>query len=56
MAIIKNAANMKITVNSAYTVISSTLKKDAEAIRVDATKENLAINCIKKITATGEKK
>lgn len=55
MAIIKSAANMKVTVQKAYTVISSTLKKDAEAIRMDATKQNLVMNCLKKITATGEK-
>lgn len=55
MAIIKTAANMKVTVQKSYTVISSVLKKDAENMRMDATKENLVMNCLKKITATGEK-
>lgn len=55
MAIIKTAANMKVTVQKSYTVISSGLKKDAEVMRMDATKENLVMNCLKKITATGNK-
>lgn len=55
MAIIKTAANMKVTVQKSYTVISSSLKKDAEVMRMDATKENLVMSCLKKITATGEK-
>lgn len=48
MAIIKTAANMKVTVQKSYTVISSVLKKDAENMRMDATKENLVMNCLKK--------
>jgi hypothetical protein len=54
MAIIKTAANMKVTVQKEYTVVSSTLKKDAQAIKIDATKESLMMNCLKKITARGE--
>ena len=54
MAILKTSKNMTVTVVSKYTVVAAALEKKAEAITVDATKNNLALNCIKKICANGD--
>lgn len=56
MAIVKMADNIKITVNNRYIVTTAKLKKTAESMKVDATKNNLALNCLKKICANGDKK
>lgn len=53
MAITKISKNMTVTVASKYTVVTSGLDKRAEKITIDATKKNLALNCIKKICANG---
>lgn len=55
MAILKTSKNRTITVSKKYTVISSSLTKTATSVKVDATQNNLILNCIKKITASGEK-
>ena len=56
MAITKIATNMSVTITNKYTVVTAKLNKAAEAITIDATKNNLVLNCIKKICATGENK
>ncbi len=56
MAIVKMADNIKITVNNRYIATTAVLKKTAESIKVDATQNNLALNCLKKICANGDKK
>lgn len=56
MAIVKMADNIKVTVANKYTVVTSKLMKTAEAMKIDATKDNLSLNCIKKIRALGETK
>lgn len=55
MAILKTSKNRTITVLGKYTAISTKLVKTANSIQIDATKQNLVLNCIKKITASGEK-
>lgn len=55
MAILKTSKNRTVTVSKKYTVISSSLTKTATSVKVDATQNNLILNCIKKITASGEK-
>jgi len=55
MAIFKSSKNCTIIVKNNYTGIASKFSKTAEEIKVEATKENLMLNCIKKITASGNK-
>ena len=55
MSITKLATNIKINVTNKYVAITSKLDKAAEEIKIDATKNNLIINCLKKINTTGEK-
>lgn len=54
MAIVKTADNITITVTNKYTLVTAKLKKTAEAIKVEATQDNLVLNCIKKICANGD--
>ncbi|HEX8268459.1 MAG TPA: hypothetical protein VF581_01090 [Flavobacterium sp.] len=56
MAIVKLAKNMSVTVTNNYTVVAAKLQKSAESVKIDATKNNLMLNCIKKICAVGETK
>lgn len=55
MAITKVCKNRKVIVQNKYMTISSKLTKIAESIKMDATKDNFMMNCLKKITVTGEK-
>ncbi|MFC6098378.1 hypothetical protein ACFPVY_17150 [Flavobacterium qiangtangense] len=55
MAILKTSKNRSVTVLRKYTAIASKITKTSESINVDSTKENLMMNCIKKITAHGGK-
>lgn len=54
MSIIKLSTNSSVTVKNKYTVVASKLVKTAEELKMEATKNNLMMNCIKKITANGE--
>jgi len=56
MAIVKMADNINITVANKYTVVTSKLTKTAEQMKIDATQDNLTLNCIKKICANGDSK
>lgn len=53
MAIVKMADNINVTVKNKYMAVTSKLSKTAEDIKIDATKDNLVLNCIKKICANG---
>lgn len=55
MAILKTSKNMTVTVKNSYTAIAKKMSKTAESIKIDATKDNLVLSCLKKITANGEK-
>lgn len=55
MAILKISNNRIVTVSGKYTAVASKIKKTAESVNVEATKENLMMNCVKKITAHGGK-
>lgn len=55
MAITKVCKNRKVIVQNKYMTITSKLTKIAESIKMDATKDNFMMNCLKKITVTGEK-
>lgn len=55
MAITKVCKNRTVIVQNKYMTVTSKLTKMAESIKMDATKDNFVMNCLKKITATGEK-
>jgi len=55
MAITKVCKNRTVIVQNKYMTVTSKLTKTAESIKMDATKDNFMMNCLKKITATGEK-
>lgn len=55
MAITKVCKNRKVIVQNKYTTITAKLTKTADSINMEATKDNFVMNCLKKITATGEK-
>jgi hypothetical protein len=56
MAIIKLADNINVTVANKYIAVSSKLDKTADEMKIDATKDNLSLNCLKKICANGDHK
>ncbi len=55
MAITKVCKNRKVVVQNKYMSVTSKLTKTAESIKMEASKDNFIMNCLKKITATGEK-
>ncbi|MCV9930585.1 hypothetical protein OIU83_23190 [Flavobacterium sp. LS1R49] len=56
MGITKKAKNITITVDKDYMLITGgKLEKIATTINIEATKENLVLNCNKKIVVHGNK-
>ncbi|WP_163357895.1 hypothetical protein [Dysgonomonas sp. 25] len=55
MAINKRAKNLIIKMNDKYTSNSGSLIKYAESVNIESTKENLSLNCNKKIVSQGNK-
>jgi hypothetical protein len=55
MAITKVCKNRTVIVQNKYMTITTKLSKTADALKMEASKDNFVMNCLKKITATGEK-
>jgi len=55
MAINKCAKNITVRINDKYISNSGNLIKYAESVNIESTKENLSLNCNKKIVSQGNK-
>jgi len=55
MAIIKQAKNIRLRIKNNYTSVSGKYTEQTERLILDATSDNLTLNCIKKIVSNGRK-